>query len=271
MLGSAVPNAYGCHPGVNTALCIPPDEIDTSASDVSALTDKGFTHGGHDFRIFTIWANGSDLNFGLAGSTPIPAGFTLYVDGTAYVGTDATTTSQGAIATWSSAVDWSGGSAVRRSCTAPPSPTGVALSTDRLDTTEGSSTTFTVALTDDPGADTTVKLVRTQYFPRTYFQPEDIGEARHRWNLNAATLSPATLTFTSGSSGNYATAQTITVTGVEDADTCDEQLFILVLVQTTTGSDTESPDYTPVGGSANVVTGVFVTINDNDTGACGGL
>lgn len=122
-----------------------------------------------------------------------------------------------------------------------------------LAVTEGSSGTFTVALTGDPGASVTVTLVRTQYFQ------SDVGQSDHRWNLNAATVSPATLTFTSGSSGNYAAPQTVTVSGVEDDDCISEQLVILLLASGDGG-------YESVGGS---VTGVFVTVADDDQ--CGGL
>ena len=135
-----------------------------------------------------------------------------------------------------------------------PEETGVTLSSETLTVTEGGSGAFTVALSADPGANTTVTLAKTQYN-----QP-GVGQRGHRWNVNAASLSPETLTFTAGTSGNWGTAQTVTVTAPEDADSCHEQLVVLVL----SGGE-------PVGGTSNAVAGVFVTVTDNDGGTCGGL
>ena len=88
-------------------------------------------------------------------------------------------------------------------------------------------------------------------------------------SVGAASVSPETLTFTSS---NYSEAQTVTASGVEDLDGRDEQLLILVLVQTTTGSGSVNPEYTPVGGSGSSVTGVFATVDDDDSGqGCGGV
>ena len=141
---------------------------------------------------------------------------------------------------------------------------GVVLSTETLVVPEGGSATFTAAFTGDPGSDITVSLVNTQYFGQ-------YGDPRAVWDMNAVTVSPDELTFTAGSSGDWATAQTVTVSAPEDDDSCSEQLVILLLVQTSPGSGDTSPDYEPVGGSSNAVVGVFVTVTDNDGGACGGI
>ena len=177
-----------------------------------------------------------------------------------------------------------------------PAATGVTLSSETLAVTEGGSGTFTVALSADPGASTTVTLVRTQYF-----SPDD-GASGQVWDLNAAAVSPETLTFTSGSSGNWGTAQTVTVTAPEDADSCHERLVVLVLKSSAqvyayvyVGPNNGSYNlhangnyvwagsgrgeynyqlvdaYEPAGGTSSSVAGVTVTVNDNDGGACGGV
>ncbi len=140
---------------------------------------------------------------------------------------------------------------------------GVEVSPETLAVPEGGSNTFTVALTGNPGSDLTVSLVNTQYFGQ-------YGDPGAVWDKNAVTVSPDELTFTAGSSGNWGTAQTVTVSAPEDDDSCSEQLVILLLVQTAAGDEHTSPDYEPVGGSGNAVTGVFVTVVDNDSGSCGG-
>ncbi len=177
-----------------------------------------------------------------------------------------------------------------------PEETGVTLSSETLTVAEGGSGTFTVALSADPGASATVTLVKTQYYQSGY------GESGHVWDLNAATVSPETLTFTPGSTGNWGTAQTVTVTGVEDADSCDEQLAILLLKSSAqtyayvyVGPNNGSYNlhangnyvwagsgmgeynyqlvdgYEPAGGASSSVAGVTVTVNDNDGGSCGGV
>ena len=141
---------------------------------------------------------------------------------------------------------------------------GVVLSTETLVVPEGGSATFTAALTSDPGSDLTVSLVNTQYFGQ-------YGDPRAVWDMNAVTVSPDELTFTAGSSGDWATPQTVTVSAPEDDDSCSEQLVILLLVEKAPGDEHTNPDYEPVGGSSNAVVGVFVTVTDNDGGGCGGI
>ena len=143
--------------------------------------------------------------------------------------------------------------------------TGVELSAETLAVAEGGSGTFTVALTDDPGSDLTLTLVNTQYFGQ-------YGDSGHVWDKNAVAVSPGALTFTAGTSGNWATPQTVTVSAPQDADGDDEQLAVLVLVETTAGSGDTNPGYEPVGGAGTSVDGIYVTVADNaETGPPGNV
>ena len=231
----------------------------------SVLSDDDFTYRGTDYEVEKFNTLSGSLVFEL--SAAIPSGIAVRVGTSEFAIANATLSNNGQRATWSSSgLNFSGGNSrtVTLSLTAPR-PSGVVLSTETLAINEDSvgSDTFTIALADDPGTSTTVTLVRTQFFQNDY------GESDRVWDLNAATVSPETLTFTSS---NYSEAQTVTVSGVEDLDGCDEQLLILVLVQTAAGSGSENPEYTPVGGSGNSVTGVFVTVDDDDSGqGCGGV
>ena len=98
------------------------------------------------------------------------------------------------------------------------------------------SATFGVKLSAAPARNATVVLTKT------------IGLHSHHHDVNAATVSPATLTFTPG---NYNDAQTVTVTGVPDRVSGHEHLVIVVV-----NSDSES-------GSAGAVKSVFVTVTDD--------
>ena len=232
-----------------------------------ALNSDRISYGGSFHLLADIYLTSTGtLTFATTTSIPdsVRQRATLHVGNRQF--TLATATVNSSALSWSSTgLSWSANQQVQLSLTVAPPSSGVDLSTETLAITEGSSGsgTFTVALGYDSGTDTTVTLVRTQYFQA------DIGQSGHRWKLNAATLSPETLTFTAGSSGNYATAQSVMVTGVEDCDNRDDQLVILVLVQTAARTGDDSAEYRPVSGA---VTGVFVTINDDETGSgCGGL
>ena len=111
---------------------------------------------------------------------------------------------------------------------------------------ETGSATFTVALPEDPGADVTIRLVRTHYNGNP-----DFGAPGHVWDSDAASVTPDELAF---NSSNYSQAQTVTVTGLEDQDSNPEQLVILVL-QITTGES----DVGPVG---RAIPGIHVTVAD---------
>ena len=227
----------------------------------SALTDDDFTYNSVDYEVTAISLRRGTLSITL--DKDVPAEFNdlaFSADGVNLALEDDVSASL-QIAQWrSTGLSWSEDDMVELSLVDALS-TGVTLSTESLAITEGSagSGTFTVALSADPGADTTVTLVKTQY------NQSDIGQTGHRWNRNAASLSPETLTFTSGRRGDWNTAQTVTVTGEVDADGCPEQLIVLIMVAS-------GADYEPVGDSGNSITGVFITIADPDgAGTCGGI
>lgn len=81
----------------------------------------------------------------------------------------------------------------------------IQVSTAALTVTEGLTATFTVRLAFQPAANVTVTVASS--------------------NAAAATVAPASLTFTPA---NYNTAQTVTVTGVNDANLTDESSTITV-------------------------------------------
>ena len=80
--------------------------------------------------------------------------------------------------------------------------------------TEGAAVTFTVALASEPVDDVTVNL-------RLAGDDQD-----------KASVAPATLEFTGGSTGTWAMAQTVTVTARQDPDSDDELPIILLLTET---------------------------------------
>ena len=105
---------------------------------------------------------------------------------------------------------------------------GVSVSPTSLSVNEGGTTTYTVVLNTEPSSTVTVTP-----------SSGDTG---------TATLSPSSLTFTSG---NWDTAQTVTVSGAEDDDANDETVAISHNVS----------GY----GSVTTAANVSVTVNDNDT------
>ena len=224
---------------------------------------RGFSYGGTNYTIYEVFVSSGVLTLGFDTNSASPlTGLTLNVGSASFPLANAELSAGNRRLKWrNSGLSWTAGTPVKLSLTEPPPKTGVELSTETLPVAEGGTGTFTVALSANPGSSTTVTLVRTQY------HQSNVGEDDHRWNANAASLSPETLTFTAGGSGNWGTAQTVTVTAPEDADSCSEQLVVLVLVSD--GND--PPDYEPVGDGGNVIDGVFVTIADNDGGACGGI
>ena len=116
-----------------------------------------------------------------------------------------------------------------------------------LSIAETGSATFTVSLTTQPSSDVTVNIASDD--PTT------------------VTVTPTPLTFTPG---NWATAQTVTVTGVNDADTSDEALSV-TLSTTSPDSDYDSLTY-PVAVTvidddepALVVSETSVTVDEGGT------
>ncbi len=71
-------------------------------------------------------------------------------------------------------------------------------------------------------------------------------------DVNTATVSPKTLTFTTE---NWNEGQTVTVTGVPDSDSVHEHLLVLAKVSIASGADTDDPYRNP-----ERVNGVWVTI-----------
>ena len=235
-------------------------------SSTSVFTDDDFTHGGTTYAVTSVALASGGLGITLSSAIPaaIRSSGTLYVDNTALNFADASYGDNNATVNWSSTgISWSAGDTVHFSLTIPGTPDyGVTLSVESMTVNEGEAGAFTVALTDDPGADTTITLVKTQYYL------SDAGDSDARWNVNAVSLASETLTFTSS---NYANGQPVNVTARQDADSCDEQLVILILVQKPGVGANAAPISSPVGGSGNSVTGVYVTVNDDETGRCGGL
>ena len=108
-----------------------------------------------------------------------------------------------------------------------------------LTTTEaGGTATFTVRLDTAPTASVTIPLSSS--------------------DLTEGTVSPASLTFTTG---NWSTPQTVTVTGVDDADGDGDQSYTIV----TAAATSSDASYDGVNGAD-----VSVTTTDNDTQTQGG-
>ena len=124
---------------------------------------------------------------------------------------------------------WADGEAV--SVSIEEIPPGVTVSPTELTLQEGSSGNYTVVLDSEPTGDVTITIG---------------GHAN-----TDVSVSPATLTFTSGT---WDTAQTVTVTAAADADAVDDPTITL----THTGSG--ATEYTDVKGGE-----VDVTITETDT------
>ncbi|WP_375560533.1 T9SS type A sorting domain-containing protein [Bernardetia sp. OM2101] len=119
-----------------------------------------------------------------------------------------------------------------------PTPGSLTVSTTSVTTSEdGTTATFTVKLASAPTADVTVTVAS--------------GDATE------GTVAPATLTFTSA---NFADAQTVTVTGVDDTEVDGNKTYTVSL--TAASSDAA---YSGKTGSVNVTN----TDNDTDGGPTG--
>ncbi len=104
------------------------------------------------------------------------------------------------------------------------------VSESSLTVAEGSTKTFDVKLSHDPVSDVSVSLTKT--------------------NTDAVvTLSRTSLTFTGGAGGNWSRGQTVTVSGVDDADAANE-------------TDTVTVKATNVAGVADKTVAVAVTDNE---------
>ena len=113
----------------------------------------------------------------------------------------------------------------------------VVTSTRRLTVAEGGTAQYTVALRTSPTADVVIT-------------PTAAGGIAN----GEVTISPATLTFTGGAQGTWSTAQTVTVSGAQDADADDETGAIEHPVQTTD---------TAYGALA--ATSIAVLVDDDET------
>ncbi len=229
-----------------------------SCSNTSVLTDNAFTYAGVDYHFGKIGLNDGDsvLKFTLDRTFPsgLKSAGRITIAGTTIslvdLSSDADNVLEIPLSTYG--LSWSAGDTIEISLTGPP-PTGVVLSTTTLTITEPGISAFTVALSADPGTDTEIRLVRSQYFQ------SGVGEPDHRWNANAVSLLPTSLTFTAGSMGNWSTPQQVVVSVEDDVGDQHEQLMVLVL------QGSQSGDYRPVRGSGhNAVNGVHVTVTDDD-------
>ena len=120
-----------------------------------------------------------------------------------------------------------------------PTAAGIAVSTAALTVTEQDSTGdgYTVVLDTEPTADVVVTVAG------------HVG--------TDVTANPTTLTFTMS---NWETAQTVTVTAGDDADTTDDSVAL-----------THSAASADSGYSGIAIAGVAVTVNDNDTAQVTGV
>ena len=130
---------------------------------------------------------------------------------------------------------------------------GVTLSAGGLSVTEGGAAgTYTVVLNTDPVEDVTV----------TVSVPASHQDALTVQASGATAGASATLTFTGSGTGIWSTAQTVTVSALEDADTVSESVS---LVHSAVVADTGNPYH---GIAIDPVT---VTVTDNDTAPGAGV
>ena len=115
---------------------------------------------------------------------------------------------------------------------------GIVLSASELTVNEGSSATYTVRLNTQPGGNVTVTVARA---------PGGSDDVAFDTN-DGTTGDQATLTFTGGASGNWATAQTVTVRAAPDTDTATDTA---TLTHTVTA-----------GGYASHVANLAVTVSE---------
>jgi hypothetical protein len=108
---------------------------------------------------------------------------------------------------------------------------------------EGGTATISVVLTNQPSPSLTVNFVSS--------------------DTNALTLSPSSLTFTNA---NYTTAQTITVTGVEDANMVSENVIITA---TATGATTATRTVSTVENDVTIVYSGATSVNEGGTATVG--
>jgi hypothetical protein len=129
---------------------------------------------------------------------------------------------------------------------------GVTVSAISGDTTEaGGTATFTVVLDSEPTADVTIGLTSS--------------------DTTEGTVAPSSLTFTAGAAGNWATAQTVTVTGVDDTVTDGRFLYSIVTAPATGGNYAGfDPDDVTVYNLSDDPVSATITAISGDTTEAGG-
>jgi len=171
------------------------------------------------------------------------------VDGTPLAISSATVETEKIYWSYTPATAWTNGRTVSVSLTGPRGPiwTGVVLESENflprpdaqdLTVAEDGSTTFGVRLAKDPAGSVNIRLHKSRPGP-------------YHGGVDVATVSPQTLTFTSGT---WNALQTVTVTGVPDADDEHEHMVILVKIESTTTD--------PIFRNFEAVNGVFLTVTD---------
>ncbi|MCQ3814835.1 MAG: hypothetical protein KTU85_10545 [Acidimicrobiia bacterium] len=113
---------------------------------------------------------------------------------------------------------------------------------------DNGSGTFQVRLTQAPTANVTVDLRRS---PISCAGCADVPPS----DVNAASVSPAVLTFTSS---NFSTGQTVTVSGVADDDSDDEHFVLLAIVSAASTASENDRYRAPLS-----IAGVHVKVQDN--------
>ena len=240
-------------------------------SSTSALTDDDFRHAGVDYAITLLAVVNGTLAIRLDKAIPaaIRSDGTLHVNGSPFRLSNATFTNSDTTANWSnSGLSWTQGQQVNLKLTAPYW-TGVDLygggmvhhsdGAQTLDiTSESGSNTFLVRLDQAPTANVTITL------QKNFTRCSACGEEYHG-DVNAATVSPTTLTFTPS---NYSTGQSVTVTGVADSDSVHDHVLILAYVSIASSANANDPYRNP-----DRVNGVWVTVHDgsDDGSSHGGL
>lgn len=246
--------------------------VATKCSTATTLTDNQFTYLGVDYRVDQIAYTNGVLSMSF--NKNISQAFkdlTLYIGGVRTSLADAvvafsllspSAASQSSVAAISvgstvqlrlvreywTGVDLYGGGMVHHSDGA-----------QTLDiTSESGSNTFLVRLDQAPTANVTITL------QKNFTQCSACGDEYHG-DVNAATVSPTTLTFTPS---NYSTGQSVTVTGVPDSDSVHDHVLILAYVSIAGGANSDDPYRNP-----DRVNGVWVTVHDgsDDGSSHGGL
>ena len=218
----------------------------------AALTTAGFTYEGTASSVFGLNVDTTlgTLNLFLpSGLTErIVRRLTLHLDGKSFPVANAGARNAGSARWLNHGLTWTDGQQVQVRLTAREW-TGVEFSSagfvpsdewwvHDLLVPEGGSATFGIKLTKQPTANVTINLWK------------NTTPGLVHGDVNAATVSPATLTFTPT---NYNTVQTVTVTGVADDDSDHEHLWIRAVVSST-DTDYRFPDFHE---------SVFVTVTDS--------